>query len=107
MHSTEPLVLVSLIVGFLVLIAVALVLIGTVRRKGRFGINTDIPFCPRCGEKVSAVRVPQSMNHFLWGGLLVSAVVRLISGEMNCRQRRDWSGFVNKAIGPIFSILGR
>jgi hypothetical protein len=49
-------------------IALVVVLIGTVRQRGKFGINFELPNCPSCGEKVPGVRVPKTVNQFLWGG---------------------------------------
>ncbi len=34
----------------------------------RWGINLKDVTCPRCGEKLPAVRVPHSVHQLLWGG---------------------------------------
>jgi hypothetical protein len=68
MHYTDPLVWVLLAVLLPIGIVLSLVLVDTVRQRGRFGINPDVPSCPRCGQQVPAVRVPKSVQEFLWGG---------------------------------------
>ena len=68
MHNTDTLVWVFLIIAASVGIALALVLIDTVRQRGRFGINLNVPNCPKCGQKVSVMRRPKSTRQFLWGG---------------------------------------
>jgi hypothetical protein len=69
MHNSNALLWILLFGAILlVMIGLSLVLIDTLRGKGRFGINTELPLCPRCGEKAPAIRVPTSINQFLWGG---------------------------------------
>jgi len=61
---TISLVIIGLVVGLFFLI-----ILGTLRRKGRWGINLDIPECPNCGTSIkSQVRVPKSTRQALWGG---------------------------------------
>jgi hypothetical protein len=59
---------------FLIALAILLVLIvyGTIV-KNRWGIPFVIPNCPRCGKKVSFIRVPKSVGQFVWGGYTCSA----------------------------------
>ena len=49
-------------------IILSLVLIDTVRQKGRFGINVRVPNCPKCGQPAPVIRKPKSIRQFLWGG---------------------------------------
>lgn len=32
------------------------------------GINLEAVHCPQCGERMPAIRVPESMFQLLWGG---------------------------------------
>lgn len=58
------LVVVSLVLGLFFL-----GLVGTLRRKGRWGINLQLPRCPNCGQLIeSQVRVPRNMRQAFWGG---------------------------------------
>ena len=51
------------------LIGTIFVIIGSYKRKGRMGINTDsIIVCPRCGETLPKFRKPTSLRQTLWGG---------------------------------------
>lgn len=68
MLNTEPWVWVLVLIAVPACITLCLVIIDTVRKKGRFGINPTVPDCPRCGRKVSAIREPKSIGQFLWGG---------------------------------------
>jgi DNA-directed RNA polymerase subunit RPC12/RpoP len=68
MHNIDLVLWVPLILAVSLAVGFALVLIDTVRRSGRFGINLDLPNCPRCGHQVRAVRIPKSIPQFLWGG---------------------------------------
>ena len=34
----------------------------------RWGINLEAVHCPRCGERMPALRVPDSVRQLLWGG---------------------------------------
>jgi len=40
----------------------------SVEGEGSLGINFSLPNCPKCGEKVPAVRTPTSTNQTLWDG---------------------------------------
>lgn len=40
----------------------------TIRRKGRWGINTEQVYCPGCGEAAPSIRFPRSLSQALWGG---------------------------------------
>jgi hypothetical protein len=37
-------------------------------RKGKWGINRKIVFCPDCGHRMPKFRIPQSFRQGLWGG---------------------------------------
>ena len=64
----DPVVWVFLILLLPIGLILALVLIDTVRQRGRFGINVHVPKCPKCGQQVPAIRKPKSIRQFLWGG---------------------------------------
>ena len=66
--NIDALVWVLLIVLLPLGIILSLVLIDTVRQRGRFGINVHVPNCPRCGQQVPVIRNPKSIRQFLWGG---------------------------------------
>jgi hypothetical protein len=72
MASFDPLIWVSVLIGVVIAVGFFLVVIDTIRQKGRFGINVDLPNCPKCGRRVPAVRVPKSGRQFLWGGYTCS-----------------------------------
>jgi len=59
---------VALIFFLIVFAVLAPIIISTVRKKGRLGINFKVPDCPGCGEKLPAVRQPKSSHQMLWGG---------------------------------------
>lgn len=40
----------------------------TRRQKGRWGINLDQNTCPRCNEELPRIRLPRSLEQFMWGG---------------------------------------
>lgn len=59
-------------IGFIAL-AIAAVLVGffVVRQsktKGRWGIGSLNPACPRCGTSMPAIRRPASIAEAMWGG---------------------------------------
>jgi len=69
----DPLLL--LIVGpvvglmFLVLlIGFVLVVRDTIRRRGRWGVNTKPVACPECGGPAPVIRAPANWRQALWGG---------------------------------------
>jgi hypothetical protein len=68
MHNIDMLIWVCLILILVIGITVSLVLIDTVRQKGRFGINLNVPNCPKCGEQAPVIRKPKTVRQFLWGG---------------------------------------
>jgi hypothetical protein len=49
MQNINPLVWTSLAIGLAIAIGFCLVLVDTIRQKGRFGINVTLPNCPTCG----------------------------------------------------------
>ena len=64
-----PLVIAICAVVFIpLLVGLVLVIRDTVRKKGRWGINTNQVYCPRCGEWAPAVRAPRNLRQMLWGG---------------------------------------
>jgi hypothetical protein len=40
----------------------------TIRKRGRWGINTSPVVCLKCGTAAPAIRKPASFRQFLWGG---------------------------------------
>jgi hypothetical protein len=68
MHNIDMLVWVCLILILVIGITLSLVLIDTVRQKGRFGINFNVPNCPNCGQQAPVIRKPKTIRQFLWGG---------------------------------------
>ena len=63
-----PLTIVILVSVSLFFISLVLIVISTVRRRGVWGINLQIPVCPGCGVRVEAMRVPTSLRQGLLGG---------------------------------------
>lgn len=55
-------VVIGLIGGF------AIIVVGTINRKGKMGINTSKVSCPKCGNPMPAIRTPKNIRQFLWGG---------------------------------------
>ena len=50
-------------------ILVLLVLMGSIRQKGRWGINLNPTLCcPKCGEDLKMIRKPTSFRQAAWGG---------------------------------------
>lgn len=45
-----------------------LVVRDTIRRRGKWGINTSPVQCPECGEPAPVVRAPENLRQTLWGG---------------------------------------
>jgi predicted RNA-binding Zn-ribbon protein involved in translation (DUF1610 family) len=41
--------------------------------KNRWGVSLSVPNCPRCGQKVSFIRVPKSGKQAIWGGYTCSS----------------------------------
>ena len=52
----------GLLIGFI------WVIINTIQRKGRMGINFDKVVCPKCGTGMPSIRKPRNRRQFLWGG---------------------------------------
>jgi hypothetical protein len=58
----EVAVVAALLVGLILIVR------DTVRRSGRWGINTRPVVCPRCGGGAGPFRVPKNSKQALWGG---------------------------------------
>lgn len=43
-------------------------LISTLLRKGKWGLNLKTVHCPRCGEIAPPIRKPTSFRQAMWGG---------------------------------------
>ena len=50
------------------LVGVIPVIVGTIKRKGKWGINVKPVFCPNCGKQAPRIRKATSMEETLWGG---------------------------------------
>ncbi len=48
-------------------------LVSSVRRKGKMGINVRREDCPECGEPAPRVRAPANFRQFMWGGWTCSS----------------------------------
>lgn len=59
-----------LIFGLVLLVPFTLVVVSTIRKKGRWGINFTPKVCPDCKRSLprGQVRVPKSVRQALWGG---------------------------------------
>jgi len=55
-------------VGPLFGVAFVFMVVQTLSRKGRMGINVQRVSCPRCQEKMPAARAPRNARQMLWGG---------------------------------------
>lgn len=49
-------------------LAFVLMVVQTIQRKGRMGVNLRSTECPRCGTPFPAVRRPANLRQALWGG---------------------------------------
>ncbi len=63
----EPSTLLML-VGLAVLIGGLIVVRRQSKLKGRWGIGSLNPSCPRCGAPLPAIRKPTSSDEAMWGG---------------------------------------
>jgi hypothetical protein len=59
----------ELILFAVLLLAFVPVVIGTIRRRGRWGINMKPIHCPQCGEPAPKIRKPKNLNQAMWGGV--------------------------------------
>jgi hypothetical protein len=60
--------IVNVIVVVLLAVGLVLVVRDTIRRTGRWGINSRPIVCPRCGATPGPLRMPNSGTQALWGG---------------------------------------
>lgn len=57
------------VLAFLFLSVFALIIVQTIARRGRWGINPSPPYCANCGALVDGqFRKPKSLQQALWGG---------------------------------------
>ncbi|MDI6401256.1 hypothetical protein QLX67_04560 [Balneolaceae bacterium ANBcel3] len=56
-----------------------MIIVSTIRRKGKWGINLRSVRCPSCGERISSVRAPSTFQEAMWGGATC----------MNCNCKMD------------------
>ena len=45
-----------------------LIVYQSIARKGRWGMNFQVPDCPGCGSKPPTFRVPANTRQAMWGG---------------------------------------
>ena len=45
-----------------------LVVLGTIKKKGSWGINLGRRICPGCGGALPAIRKPANLSQAMWGG---------------------------------------
>lgn len=50
------------------LIGLIFVVVGTMNREGKMGINTSKVSCPKCGNSMPEIRTPKNIRQALWGG---------------------------------------
>jgi hypothetical protein len=60
--------IVLVVMGLIVALMLTMIVLGTIRKQGRFGVNTELPDCPNCGEQVPLTRKPTSFRQAMWGG---------------------------------------
>ena len=60
--------MVEIIPYALLAIVFVLVLVIGSKNKSKWGINLKRVYCPVCGTKQPIIRIPKSMQQFLWGG---------------------------------------
>jgi hypothetical protein len=70
MHDLLPILVgVVFLIGIFVLAWLGLRLIARdTARKGKWGFNRKIVFCPDCGLQMPKFRTPHSLRQALWGG---------------------------------------
>jgi hypothetical protein len=69
--DTLLMVIVGPLVGLVILalgVGGFLVVRGTLRGRGRWGVNLRPIACPECGEPAPPVRSPRNRREMLWGG---------------------------------------
>jgi hypothetical protein len=49
-------------------VCVVLIVMSTLKRKGRWGINTKTMVCPKCGAVFPTISKPENLRQILWGG---------------------------------------
>ncbi len=58
----------AMVIVLTLTVGAVLVVRDTIRRRGKWGINTRPVRCPECGEPAPVVRVPENFRQTLWGG---------------------------------------
>jgi hypothetical protein len=61
-------IVVALVVFGLLVTGVVLMVRDTVRKRGRWGINTGVAVCRQCGTTAPVIRKPANFNQMMWGG---------------------------------------
>jgi hypothetical protein len=61
-------VVASIVVFGLLITGAVLMVRDTVRKRGRWGINTSPPICRQCDTLAPVLRKPANLNQMLWGG---------------------------------------
>ena len=84
----------NLLIVFILLISIGVsilllkIVVESIKGKGNWGINANVPNCPDCDVKAPFVRTPTSIRQALWGGWTCS----------NCGCELDkWGKEINSA----------
>ncbi len=56
------------LVGLAFFVMFALMVVGTIQKRGRWGIPLKKSVCPRCGKPPPTIRMPKNARMALWGG---------------------------------------
>jgi hypothetical protein len=55
-------------IAFVLLFGLILIIVSSIKRKGKMGINLEKIVCPRCRRDIPSIRKPVNLRQFLWGG---------------------------------------
>ena len=61
-------ILILVVLGLLLIVGLFLVIISSIRREGKWGINLKPISCPKCKTDSPRKRKPTSTQEALWGG---------------------------------------
>jgi len=60
--------IIVIVLGSVLTILFLVLIINSIMKKGKFGINLISVKCPKCGMKVPFIRKPKSRYEIFWGG---------------------------------------
>ena len=66
--SVDVNTLIFSVISLIFLLGLVLVILSTIRRKGKWGINLKPVDCPKCKIPAPMIRKPTSAQEALWGG---------------------------------------